>query len=348
MSNETYLLTTLMSAAIGRSPEPDLSEAGTSWADFLTALAEITHADTAKMYLIENGQPVACWQVGEDWAGPDISESGQMRTSRVYSQFDLPSGLGAEATLCPLRAIRWRIAQNSWGVLLLRRRDEDFRAIDGQHLSNLLPYLAPAVQGWQRLRQERAHGVLAHRVSAGLGAGWILFSRSGQVASMAPGLAGRLEALAGIRLSAEGWLLFPASHAGGLREALSALTAGETGPQILWLSTAPPVQMVLSVEEYAGFPEVVGRVRHEVTASHLPLTWIMSAFHLNRSEARLAVALCDGLSLSEAAGQLGWTVETARSNSKRLFARMGVSGQADVVRALLRSAVWLGPDPGVA
>ncbi|PTQ66237.1 helix-turn-helix transcriptional regulator [Celeribacter persicus] len=344
MSSETQLLTALMLAAMGQPAEPIFAEKGSAWDEFLTVLGDITHADTVQMHLIENGQAVRHWQVGGDWAGMNLSESGQMRTSRVYSQFDLPVSLGAEATSCPLRAIRWRIDSDAWGVILLRRCDEDFRAIDGQHLSNLLPYLAPAVQGWQRLDRARTRAVLDHRICAGLGAGWILFASSGQIAAMSSGLPEALEDLAGIRLSAEGWLLLAAPQAKALREALSALARDPTGAHILWLSTASPVQMVLSVEDCAGSSELVGRVRYDVSVGSLPLPWVMSAFGLSRSEARLAVALCEGLSLAEAADRLGWTRETTRSNSKRLFARMGVRGQADVIRTLFKSVVWWCPD----
>jgi DNA-binding CsgD family transcriptional regulator len=75
--------------------------------------------------------------------------------------------------------------------------------------------------------------------------------------------------------------------------------------------------------------------------SGLTLTQVMDVFGVSRSEARLAVALCDGMTLTAAAQTLGWTLETARSTSKRLFARIGVSGQPGVVRAMHASAIWL-------
>ncbi|NDW34603.1 hypothetical protein [Salipiger sp. PrR007] len=108
------------------------------------------------------------------------------------------------------------------------------------------------------------------------------------------------------------------------------------------LSRTPRVELMLGREAPAGEPLLVGRVRHALSARALPLARIRTAFGLSRSEARLAACLCDGLSLSEAAQELGWTLETARSCSKQLFARMVVSGQPGVVRRILGSAVWLG------
>ncbi|MBE3640524.1 helix-turn-helix transcriptional regulator, partial [Mangrovicoccus algicola] len=87
---------------------------------------------------------------------------------------------------------------------------------------------------------------------------------------------------------------------------------------------------------------ILGRLRHELSARALPVSRVAAAFGLSRSEARLAAALADGLSLAEAAEELGWTLGTARSASKQLFARMGTASQAGVVRRLLESGVWLG------
>ncbi|MDO6458466.1 hypothetical protein Q4494_15360 [Celeribacter halophilus] len=340
MPSETELLTALFAAAMGgalspRSVAAPADEVAT-WEDFLSVLSEMTHADTVQMQLVENGRHLQFWQVGEDMDGLNMTESGQMRTSRVYSRSDLPAGLSPASETCPLRALRWRFGPEAWGVITLRRRSEDFRAIDGQHMSNLLPYLAPAVQGWKKRARERWRAALEHRICAGFGSGWVLFSPSGLVTDMAEGLAERLEAVAGIRLSAEGRFLLSEENARALREALSELARDSTGTHVLWLSSAPPVQMMLSVEN----GELLGRIRHEMSARALPLSQVMAACNLNRSEARLAVALCDGLSLSEAAEKLGWTLESTRTTSKRLFARMGVTGQPGVVRAMYQSVVW--------
>ncbi|SEL06235.1 helix-turn-helix transcriptional regulator [Pacificibacter marinus] len=352
MSDETQLLTALFTAALGQAegtqnaikPDPARSQNWpnnwpNTWNGFLTILAQITHADTVQLHLIENGR-VQHWQVGDDLGAVDIAASDRMRTSRVYSQSDFPSDLKLDF---PLRAIRWRNGNDAWGILTLRRRADDFRAIDGQHLSNLLPYLAPAVRGWQSLTRDRAQADIAHQICANLGAGWILFAPTGQVTAMAVGLAARLEVAAGIKLSADGRLRLAPTTARNLRDVLNAMANGSADPHSLWLSTSPRVQMILTTEQHAGIDVLVGRVRHDVMAGALPLSRIMTAFDLNRSEARLAAALCDGLSLSDAAQTLDWTLETARSTSKQIFAHMGVAGQPGVVRVMQASAIWLHP-----
>ncbi|EJU11327.1 regulatory protein LuxR, partial [Sphingomonas sp. LH128] len=62
-------------------------------------------------------------------------------------------------------------------------------------------------------------------------------------------------------------------------------------------------------------------------------------FDLAPSEARLALALSRGMSISEAAPELGLTVESARTYSKRIYAKTGARGQADLVRFIHRSVL---------
>ena len=58
-------------------------------------------------------------------------------------------------------------------------------------------------------------------------------------------------------------------------------------------------------------------------------------FGLLPSEARLALALSRGLTLTEAAADLGLTIETARNYSKKIYAKTGARGQPDLVRFIL-------------
>lgn len=62
---------------------------------------------------------------------------------------------------------------------------------------------------------------------------------------------------------------------------------------------------------------------------------VAGLFGLSRSEARLAEAIAGGASLEEAARACGLTRETARTYSKRIFAKTGARGQADLVRLVL-------------
>jgi DNA-binding CsgD family transcriptional regulator len=58
-------------------------------------------------------------------------------------------------------------------------------------------------------------------------------------------------------------------------------------------------------------------------------------YQLTRTEAQLVAALADGERLEDAAQALGVTLGTGRTYLKRVFAKMGVSRQSDLMRLLL-------------
>lgn len=71
-------------------------------------------------------------------------------------------------------------------------------------------------------------------------------------------------------------------------------------------------------------------------------------FDLSPAEARLAQLLADGLSMEEAALQLGVSRNTVRSQLQAVFAKTGTNRQGDLVRLLLSSAATLAQRGGDA
>ena len=66
---------------------------------------------------------------------------------------------------------------------------------------------------------------------------------------------------------------------------------------------------------------------------------LVDLFGLLPSEARLAWAMAQGRTIKEAAEELGLTQETARNYSKKIYAKIGAKGQADMVRILFTSVL---------
>lgn len=69
---------------------------------------------------------------------------------------------------------------------------------------------------------------------------------------------------------------------------------------------------------------------------------LIQLFGLTRAEAALATRLSRGLQLQEAADQLHISLHTARTQLKAIFAKTGVSRQAELVRLLVKSVATLG------
>lgn len=65
-------------------------------------------------------------------------------------------------------------------------------------------------------------------------------------------------------------------------------------------------------------------------------------FDLTPAETSLAILLTNGLTLEEAAEELGISKNTARAHLRSIFSKTGVTRQATLVRILLGSVVPLG------
>jgi DNA-binding NarL/FixJ family response regulator len=86
-------------------------------------------------------------------------------------------------------------------------------------------------------------------------------------------------------------------------------------------------------------PAVVAYVHGDSSPSADRCEQLAQLFNLLPSEARLALALSRGMSITEAAEDLGLTEQTARTYSKTIYAKMGARGQADLVRFIHRSVL---------
>jgi pimeloyl-ACP methyl ester carboxylesterase/DNA-binding CsgD family transcriptional regulator len=61
---------------------------------------------------------------------------------------------------------------------------------------------------------------------------------------------------------------------------------------------------------------------------------LRESFGLTPAETRLAARLKDGLTLKEASGELGVTINTVRNQLRAIFEKVGLSRQSDLIRAL--------------
>jgi DNA-binding CsgD family transcriptional regulator len=62
-------------------------------------------------------------------------------------------------------------------------------------------------------------------------------------------------------------------------------------------------------------------------------------FRLTPNEARLALALCRGMTIAEAAREYRIAVGTARNQTKAIYAKTGARGLPDLVRIIMRSVL---------
>lgn len=226
------------------------------------------------------------------------------------------------------------------------RHNRDFRSVDGQLLAMLAPFLSQAAGAWADLRRERMMTALQQRFASYLGLSWLTVERSGVITAISDE-AREAGARLGMRLAERrGFELAEPDAARNFRAALAACFAGERAAPVL-LSGHPEIELILQREMLAGEIIVTGFLREAPMAGSLPPAKVAAHFGLTPSEARLAALLCDGVKLREAAARLGWTEESARSCSKQIYARMGVSGQGALIRRAHVSGIWLAAGPAL-
>jgi|GEM_PF-1978280 len=98
----------------------------------------------------------------------------------------------------------------------------------------------------------------------------------------------------------------------------------------------------------AGVPAVIIYLEDFEQESSAPEQIIARLFGLTKSEARLAALLASGVTLTEAAVRLKLTESSVRTYSKKIFAKMGIGRQAELVRLILKSVALLAPSPDKA
>jgi DNA-binding CsgD family transcriptional regulator len=217
---------------------------------------------------------------------------------------------------------------------LIMARAQPCTAADSALLSNLAPYVEEALRAHVELERSRASASVSAQGLARSATAWMVMDREARLLSIDPrldawmratlGYAPRLgERLRDLGARAERELTAAATH----------LTGDAPGPpRPLLLLEHPRLEALLTAT--TDTPRramlVLCRLPHARTAESVAR--LASLFDLPRREAELAVALNEGLSIAEAAERMGLTLETARNYSKKLYTKLGVRGQAELVR----------------
>ncbi|MBU6268823.1 MAG: LuxR family transcriptional regulator [Sphingomonadales bacterium] len=206
-------------------------------------------------------------------------------------------------------------------------------ATDSALLSNLAPYVTEAVRLLVRSENHMIERALESAALARTGTAWLLFDRDARVIAADPALAA----------------LFPGLRPGErLRDctpradrALAAAAAlyaeSPAAPaQALPLRENPRIEARLSAPgDFPVFtlrkPAMQAFVRLPLPTSPARAAHLAQLHGLPPREAELAIALSDGLSIAEAAEAMSLTIETARNYTKKLYAKLGVRGQAELV-----------------
>lgn len=332
------------------------------WTQFLRNLVARTQARRASLSVRISGQAPYALQAAAPRAVQDppldlprlgelgLDPYGLMRPGRVYAldelfDYDNPARQAAQRSALSemrvnhARAVRVGTPGESEAWLLIVREREDLSAADSALLSALAPHLAAALRVLVALDTARLSAAMAQAGLAQLGIGELAFSAGAHVLAADP-VAERL--LAFSTAGATRRLQLPADAARALEAACAALAGAP--PDVRRLVPLGERQQLDLLLRPAGLgaagpgirPAVIGLVREPQRSLSGQAPQVIAAAHgLSAKEAALACCLMQGETILEAGTRLGLTSETARNYSKRIYAKTGTTGQADLVRLLL-------------
>lgn len=284
---------------------------------------------------------------------------GALRPGRVYGldemlNFDNPTELARQKAGLDEMGIRYGrwLRVSASGVadawLVLVRYHEDFSASAVASMTAIAPHLTAALRTLAALIELRLQATMAQGALARLGVGQIAFDASARVMAADP-MAERLLSFATDPDGAPGRRLrLPPKTARALEGACAALAPEKPDsreisalvvdePRDIWMVLR---RWNLPLGEPHAAPAVLGTLRHDLRENAWAAAHVLQQRHgLSLREAQLAHALSLGESIIEAGERLQLTPETARNYSKRIYAKTGTSGQADLVRLLLTGLV---------
>ena len=285
---------------------------------------------------------------GRVYALPELLRVGEPAHEAYRARLLEPSGMN----LMRMMRVAEPSGVSAW--LTVTREAEDFGRAEDALLAGLAVYLRPALTAFVALERERTAARVAGEAIRRLNFAWLTLDGEGRVLDTDAQGADLLAQARIIRRGRDGRLGAASREvARAIAEAVAALASAHVDgnsrqerPRAIVLSREPWLDMLLVPASPAPG---TARPAHAMIAYVHADSWstadrcdqLAQLFDLLPSEARLALALARGMSIAEAGGDLGITVESARTYSKRIYAKTGARGQADLVRFVHRSVLGI-------
>lgn len=334
---------------------------GSAWRIFIARLAARTGADRATLIVSRADRPehaLVETHGGARGLSPvdmarlaaaGLVRIGDLRPGRVYALDEfVESAPGerrkaqravlVEANLRDARFVRTPPRDGLLLTLALFCARRDFRAADSALLSALVPHLAAALGSFAMIDELRRQAALARNTLAALCVATLVFDADARLLAADPQAAAILgEApVAGRRLS------LPPDAARAVEQACATFAVEPSAPDRLVPPGSAGGPAMLLRPAVGGGPALAlpavatAYIRHASPISSGDAARVLAAqYGLSANEAALAEALARGETIVEAGAHLRLTSETARNYSKRIYAKTGARGQADLVRMVL-------------
>ncbi len=285
---------------------------------------------------------------GRVYALDELLRFGDPEHDHYRLQFLGPGGMKF------MRMMRIEEAGGVSAWLTVSRAAHDFAAADDALIAGIAPFWRAGLTSFVALERERVTASVANEAIRRMNFGWLTLDAEGKVLDADAHGAAMLAASTMLTKGRGGRLTARSPEvareiAGAIQALASDAQAqgqgqGQARPRAVVLSREPWLDMLLVSSSIRSgttrpAPTLVAYVHADDWSSADRCEQLGELFDLIPSEARLALALSRGMSIAEAADELGLTVESARTYSKRIYAKTGARGHADLVRFIHRSVL---------
>jgi len=277
---------------------------------------------------------------------PELMGGGDYRDHPYFREFLQPNGL---EHMLLFRAVEPR-GHQAWVTVTRPRDGHDFPEAAADLCAMLAPHFATALRCYAELEAARITREIRDRVMHKLNFGCVIVDArrfvvrrdDSAMRALDSGLPIGIDPAGKVRLASAAadralGLLLGQIEAGVPLTAHAIVSEADERLDILVVPLAPSVAGASAAIAtlYFQMPMPV----HAITEDRRER--LRELFGLSATEARLALRLAEGRTLAEAAGEIPITIESARTYSKRIFAKTGTARQADLVRVLLKSVATL-------
>ncbi|HKX77974.1 MAG TPA: helix-turn-helix transcriptional regulator [Novosphingobium sp.] len=213
-------------------------------------------------------------------------------------------------------------------------------------LARLAPHVKQALRTYAMLEEQKFTSAITIEAARRANFGWLTLDHRCRVLDSTPELELAFDQSQPMWRGEHDRLHFRSPTITHEVKCVLALYAGDPAakPRALILSRDPWMDMLIAPVQHRRLatretPVAILYLRRDRWSQADRCEQLAELFGLSPRDAQMAWALAQGMTIAEAAGQLGITLETARSYSKRVYFKTGARGQAELVRTILTSVL---------
>ena len=271
-----------------------------------------------------------------DFVSPEV-----FHASRYYQEFCRP--VGFEYALCQGAEAE---GIKAWLSIARTARHGDFNTAETTRFLALAPHLRRALALYGRIHRSEDSRAAYETAMEQLAIGTLLLDRNGRVISTSAAAQAILDRRDSLQVRNQHLHATTTALDAALQRHLQQVLHGESLAEAIAIPRND-TQLGLLLRAFPGQdkgdrPAAIVYLSDPANQPLIPDGLVAKLFGLTPAESRLAVLLTDGLSIAEAAARLRVSEGTARSYCKRIFAKTGISRQAELVRLILKSVAMLG------